>query len=84
MTPQLAVGLCLLLLWSILILVVWGFLSLRARLELIQGMLSKQRIQAILPPIGGRSVPSPAELQAARNRIDPQGTAHPGDCGLHQ
>jgi predicted alternative tryptophan synthase beta-subunit len=32
----------------------------------------------IAPAVGGRVVPSPSELTAARNRVDAQGTAHPG------
>jgi hypothetical protein len=32
----------------------------------------------VAPAVGGRPTPSPAELTAARNRIDAQGIAHPG------
>ena len=36
------------------------------------------RRHLVAPVLGGRQPPSPAELQAARNRIDPSGLAHPG------
>jgi len=39
------------------------------------------RRQLLPPNVGGRQVPSPADLAAARNRIDATGTAHPGGPG---
>jgi hypothetical protein len=36
------------------------------------------RRQSIPPNLGGRSIPTLNELEAARNRVDASGTAHPG------
>lgn len=36
------------------------------------------RRYTIPPDVGGRPIPTLAEIAAARNRIDPAGTAHPG------
>lgn len=54
---------------------------LRGRLILMQDDISAIRIRTVPPNIGGRLPPSPADLQAARNRMDKLGVAHPGDPG---
>jgi hypothetical protein len=63
--------------------ILWGLLALRlGRLEIeIDGArsdLTAIRRYLIAPNVGGRPAPTPAELTAAKNRIDAQGIAHPG------
>jgi hypothetical protein len=60
-----------------------GLIALR--LGRIEGELDAARIDLtalrrywIAPAVGGRPAPTPAELSAAKNRIDAQGIAHPG------
>lgn len=54
------------------------YCSLRNRLQLLQDDVSAVRIRTVPVDVGGRLAPSPGELQAARNRMDQLGVAHPG------
>jgi hypothetical protein len=59
------------------------FEALRERLLLLQDDVSAIRIPPVPPNVvgGGRLPPSLADLQAARNRMDASGVAHPGGPG---
>lgn len=64
------------------VLLVYGmYRALRSRLMLIQDDVSAVRMRTVPPNIGGRLPPSAADLQAARNRMDKLGVAHPGEPG---
>lgn len=68
---------------SILNLIAVGLLASRmAILDANMLTLRKELKSAISPQTlgsrGGRQVPTPQELEAARNRIDQTGLAHPG------
>jgi hypothetical protein len=58
-----------------------GYRAVRSRLILLQDDLSAIRIRTVPVDVGGRLAPSQAELQAARNRMDKLGVAHPGGPG---
>ncbi len=51
------------------------------RLTRLQEDVSAVRQRTVPVDVGGRLPPSPAELQAARNRMDKLGIAHPGGPG---
>ena len=57
------------------------FYSVRTRLVLLQDDASAIRMRTVPVDVGGRLPPSPSELQAARNRMDKLGIAHPGEPG---
>jgi len=54
------------------------FRCLRTRLILLQEDVSAIRIRSVPVDVGGRPAPTIAELQAAKNRMDQFGVAHPG------
>ena len=54
---------------------------LENRFRLLQDDVSAIRIRTVPVDVGGRLAPSPAELVAARNRMDKMGIAHPGGGG---
>jgi hypothetical protein len=54
---------------------------LRGRIEMVQEDVSAIRIRSVPINVGGRLAPSPAELEAAKNRMDKLGIAHPGGPG---
>lgn len=58
-----------------------AFYALRTRLVLLQDDVSAIRIRMVPVAVGGRLAPSFADLQAAKNRMDAQGVAHPGGSG---
>lgn len=64
-------------LWAVMLL-----LKLEGDFDSARIDLTTLRKQSEQPYMGGlrmgRSIPSAADLEAARNRIDAQGTAHPG------
>lgn len=51
---------------------------LKQRLIFLQDDMNAMRVQLFPPNVGGRLAPTPSELQAARNRMDRLGVAHPG------
>lgn len=52
--------------------------TMRSDVSLTRSDVIAIRRQLIPAAVGGRAVPSPADIQAARNRTDAMGTAHPG------
>jgi hypothetical protein len=69
----------LMLLINIALLV--SFRKIESDISLTRSDVIAIRRQSIPPNVGARSAPTVAELEAARNRIDPSGTAHPGGPG---
>lgn len=53
-------------------------LTARQAKQIARPQASVDRFGVLPPTFGGRAIPSALELAQARNRIDPQGLAHPG------
>lgn len=68
----------LLLQWLVLVTLLISLATLRSRLTRLQDDITVIRLRMIPPNIGGRAAPSMADLQAAKNRMDAMGVAHPG------
>jgi hypothetical protein len=74
------IAICVLLVVNLCVTVLASAI-LRFRLILVQDDVSAIRIRTVPPNIGGRIPPSFAELQTAKNRMDPTGVAHAGGPG---
>lgn len=73
---------CMFVLLLVNVLVTYAaYRALSHRLALLQDDASAIRIRTVPVDVGGRLAPSPAELAAARNRMDKMGVAHPGGVG---
>jgi hypothetical protein len=82
MTQTLVIMLCIVfgtLLNTVLIYV--GLSAIKTQLTLLQDDVSAIRIRSVPANVGGRLAPSPADLEAARNRMDKLGVARPGGPG---